>query len=180
MDPRTGKKLPYEVLLGQGFTELLEHHLNPANLPARGGSPFTLVVTISLDALQSGIGVATLDTGDRISAGEARRLACRAGIIPMVLDGDSTPLDLGREQRLYDRYQRIALTHRYGGCATDGCDRPTSWTEAHHKHPWHQGGPTDLDDGLPLCPPQHHMADHPEAWDMHTLPTGGVRFSRRQ
>ena len=180
MDPETGKKLPYEVLLGQGFTELLEHHLNPAGLPAQAGSPFTLVVTISLDALQSGIGVATLDTGDRISAGEARRLACRAGIIPMVLDDDSMPLDLGREQRLFDRYQRIALAHRHGGCTTDGCDRPPSWTEAHHKHPWQHGGATDLADGLPLCPPHHHMADHPQHWDMHTLPTGGVRFSRRQ
>ena len=180
LDPKTGRKLPYDVLLGQGFTELLEHHLNPANLPTQAGSPFTLVVTLSVEALKTGVGVATLDTGDRISAGEARRLACRAGIIPMVLDGDSMPLDLGREQRLYDRYQRIALAHVHRGCATDGCDRPPSWTEAHHQHPWQHGGTTDLADGLPLCPPHHHMADHPEAWDMRTLPTGKVRFSRRQ
>ena len=180
IDPETGKKLPYEVLLGQGFMELLENHLNPAGLPSQGQSPFTLVVTVGIDALVSGVGAGTLETGERVSAGAVRRLACRAGIIPMVLDGESVVLDLGREQRLFDRYQRIAMAHRFGGCATEGCDRPPSWTEAHHKKPWHQGGRTDLADGIPLCPPHHHMADHPDRWDMRTMPSGRVRFSRRQ
>jgi hypothetical protein len=180
LDPETGKKLPYDVLLGQGFMELLENHLDPAGLPSHAGSPFTLVITMGIDALMTGIGIATLETGERISAGEARRLACRAGVIPMVLDGDSVPLDLGREQRLFDRYQRIAMAQQFGGCATESCDRPPSWTEAHHRRPWHQGGRTDLDDGLPLCPPHHHMADHPDSWDMRTMPSGRVRFSRRQ
>jgi hypothetical protein len=180
LDPETGKKLPYEVLLGQGFMELLENHLDPAGLPSQGSSPFTLVITMGIDALMTGIGVATLETGERISAGEARRLACRAGVIPMVLDGESVVLDMGREQRLFDRYQRIALAQQFGGCAAESCDRPPSWTEAHHRHPWHQGGRTDLGEGLPLCPPHHHMADHPKRWDMRTMPSGRVRFSRRQ
>ena len=180
LDSMTGKKLPYEVLLGQGFMELLENHLNPAGLPSQSGSPFTLVITMGIGALMTGIGVATLETGERVSAGEARRLACRAGIIPMVLDGDSVVLDMGREQRLFDRYQRIAMAQRFGGCAAESCDRPPSWTEAHHRRPWHQGGRTDLGDGLPLCPPHHHMADHPDRWDMKTMPSGRVRFSRRQ
>jgi hypothetical protein len=180
LDPKTGKKLPYEVLLGQGFMELLENHLNPAGLPSQSGSPFTLVITMGIDALMTGVGAATLETGERVSAGEARRLACRAGIIPMVLDGDSVVLDMGREQRLFDRYQRIAMAQQFGGCAAESCDRPPSWTEAHHRRPWHKGGRTDLGDGLPLCPPHHHMADHPDRWDMKTMPSGRVRFSRRQ
>ena len=36
--------------------ELLEHHLSA--LPSQNGSPFTLVVTLGLDALRSGLGVA--------------------------------------------------------------------------------------------------------------------------
>jgi hypothetical protein len=180
VDPRTGKKLPYPVLLGQGFTELLEHHLNPANLPSQGGSPFTVVVTIGIDALLSGLGTATLETGNRISAGEARRLLCRAGVIPAVLGGDSVVLDLGRERRLFNTYQRLALNLKYGGCAVDNCDRPASWTEAHHDTPWAHDGPTNLANGKPYCPPHHHMADHPETWKATTLPSGKVRFSRRQ
>jgi hypothetical protein len=47
----------------------------------------------------------------------------------MILDGDSVPLDMGRERRLFTTHQRIALHHKYGGCAADNCDRPPAWTE---------------------------------------------------
>jgi len=129
--------------------------------------------------LCTGLGVAVSDVGVRVSAGEVRRLACGAGIIPMVLGGDSVPLDLGREQRLFGRGQKIALNHLYGGCAAANCDRPPAWVEYHHKTPWSKGGRTDLADGIPLCPPHHHMADHPETWNTHHLPDGTVRFHRR-
>jgi hypothetical protein len=180
LDPRTGRPLPHENLLGCGFMELLERCLDPATLPSQGGSPFTLVITMGLDALKSGVGAGTLETGERISAGEVRRLACRAGLIPVVLGGDSVVLDLGRRQRLFDFYQRLALAQQFRGCATDGCDRPPSWTEVHHKEPWSEGGRTDLYNGIALCPAHHHMADDPRRWDMRTLPSGQVRFARRQ
>ena len=179
INPATGKKLAHSTLLGHGLMKLLESHLDLNSMPGQGGCPFTVVVTVGLDALRKGLGVATVETGARISAGEARRLACAAGIIPMVLDGNSMPLDLGRERRLFSKHQRIALTQTYDGCAATGCDRPSSWTEAHHLDPWHQGGRTDLQRGIPLCPPHHHMADHPASWNMRRLPDGGVRFSRR-
>ena len=152
-----------------------------ADLPANGGSPFTLVVTIGYDALMSGLGVATVDTGHRISAGEARRLACKAGIIPMVLDGASMPLDVGREQRLFDRYQTIAISHRYGGCAADNCDRPPAWIEFHHEDPWHQGGTTDAKQGhlvLPAAPPDGRPP--PDLRTCASSPTACFRFTRRQ
>jgi hypothetical protein len=166
--------------MGQGLMHLLEHHLDTGSLPSSQGSAFTLVVTLSLEALLDGIGVAGLDTGGRISAGEARRLACTAGLIPMVLGSDSVPLDLGREARLHSKHQRIALAHRFHGCAAHGCDRPPGWTEVHHKHPWSQGGRTDLDNGIPLCPTHLRMADRPEAWQMDTRPEGTDTFHRRE
>ncbi|HET7355600.1 MAG TPA: DUF222 domain-containing protein [Nocardioidaceae bacterium] len=178
-DPETGKKLPASTLLGQGFMDLLENHLNLDTLPSRNGSPFRLVVTIPLEYLCSGLGIATTDVGVRISAGEVRRLTCKAGILPLVLDGESVPLDLGREKRLFDKNQTIAMDHLFGGCAATNCDRPPAWVEYHHKKPWAKGGDTDVGNGIPLCPPHHHMADRPERWDMHTLPDGRVRFHRR-
>ncbi|CAN5338779.1 HNH endonuclease signature motif containing protein [soil metagenome] len=178
-DPGTGKKLPHSTLLGHGLIELLESHLDLESLPGSGGSPFTLVVTVGVDSLMSGLGAAGVDTGNRISAGEARRLACTAGIIPMVMDGASVPLDLGRERRMFSKHQRIALAHRYGGCAATNCDRPPAQAEAHHLDPWHSGGRTDVKRGILLCPPHHHMADHPKSWDMRYMADGGVRFSRR-
>jgi hypothetical protein len=178
-DPVTGKKLPRSTLFGRGLIDLLEHHLDLTTMPTAAGSPFTLVVTIGLETLRTGLGTATVETGTRISAGEARRLACAAGIIPMVLDGDSVPTDLGRERRLFSKHQMIALVHRYHGCAATNCDRPPAWTEIHHLDPRHQGGQTNLDRGIPLCRPHDHMADRPDAWTMSRLPDGGVRFTRR-
>jgi hypothetical protein len=97
----------------------------------------------------------------------------------MVLGGDSVPLDLGRERRLYSKHQRIALAQRYGGCAVAACDRPPSQTEVHHLDPWHRGGRTDLDRGIPLCWSHHRMADDPQHWLMARLADGRVRFTRR-
>ena len=85
---------------------------------------------------------------------------------------------LESEQRF--KHQRIAMDHTHHGCATDGCQVPPGRVEYHHLHAWHQGGRTDLKDGLPLCLPHHHMADHPDLWDMQRLPNGAVRFTRRQ
>ena len=179
VDPETGKKLPAATLAGQGLMDLLENHLNLDTLPSRNGSPFTVVVTLGLEALCTALGVAISDVGVRISAGEVRRLACTAGIIPMVLNGESVPLDLGRTKRLFDKNQALVLDHRHAGCAAANCDRPPAWVEYHHTKAWARGGTTDLHNAIPLCPPHHHMADHPESWTMKHLPTGKVRFHRR-
>ncbi len=161
--------------------ELVENHLS--DLPSVNGSPFTLVVTLGIDALMSGIGVAIIDTGHRISAGEARRLACKAGIIPMVLDGKSMPLDRGSRaaavRPLPEDGDPPPLQARLR--RRRHCDRPTGVdASTHHQDPWHLGGPTDAKKGISFCAPHHHMADHPQTYDMKRLPNGKIRFTRRQ
>jgi hypothetical protein len=58
------------------------------------------VVILSYEDLLAkleGAGIAaTLADGTPVPASVARRMACDAGIIPLVLGGDSVPLDLGR------------------------------------------------------------------------------------
>ena len=73
---------------GEGFVALLENTPTDA-LPRHGGVATTVMVVLDHDTLVSGLGVATTSTGDRITAGQARRLACQAGIIPVVLGGDA-------------------------------------------------------------------------------------------
>ncbi len=180
----TGRVIPYPVRLGHALMDLLER-LPEAILPTTGGVPATIVATITLDQLRTGLGTTTLDTGEEVSAGQLRRLACNAGIIPAVLDGNSQPLDLGRRQRLFTPYQRIALDLRDhggtddpdgGGCVIDGCDRPASVCEAHHPHPWEHGGETNLVNGILVCPYHHHLAHHPD-WAL-TCTHGTWRFRR--
>ncbi|NYG06459.1 hypothetical protein BJ986_000946 [Phycicoccus badiiscoriae] len=96
-----------------------------------------------------------------MSASEARRLACNAGLVPAVLDGASLPLDLGRAERFFTEAQRVALATRYDACAAFGCDRPYAWCELHHEDPWHRGGKTDLALAVPLCGHHHRRAHDP-------------------
>ena len=171
------ERLPYDRRLGEAFCALLER-LPAEVLPQHGGSATTMVVTVDKDDLASGLGHATLATGAEISIAEARRLACTAGILPLVLDGDSVPLDLGRTKRLFDKSQRIAMTVRDRECRAEGCHVPAAWTEAHHWERWFDGGQTDLKDGVLLCPWHHHRA-HDDRYLVERLPNGDVRFRRR-
>jgi hypothetical protein len=98
-----------------------------------------------------------LATGERLSASEVRRLACTAAILPRVLDGTSQVLDQGRTKRLFTTAQRHTLADRDLGCTYPGCDRPPSWTEAHHLDHWERdNGPTTLNNAALLCAKHHH------------------------
>ncbi len=160
--------------LGLAFTELIEH------LPTDGHtrSTYALVVHVPEDQLRSGAGAAVLQTGAEVSIQQARRLACTAAILPLVLSGASVPIDLGREQRLFTRHQAIALSARHQHCAAEGCDRPFAWTEIHHLRPWSEGGATDLDNAVPLCG-FHHRRIHDDHYTTARAPDGTLRFTHR-
>jgi hypothetical protein len=98
-----------------------------------------------------------------ISAATARRFLCNQGAIPVVLDGASVPMDVGRSRRFFTPGQRVALAVRDRGCRWPGCDRPPSWTEAHHIDQYQHGGKTDLRDGIMLCR-RHHQLLHNAGW----------------
>lgn len=176
IDPTAQPALGRAEHFGIGLCELIEH------LPTRGhaANGTEVIVTMPLESLLTRIGAAALDTGVRISAGEARRLACEASIIPMVLDGKSVVLDQGRRKRLHTRNQRRALAVRYDTCAIGGCERPFAWCEIHHHElPWAKGGRTDLSSALPLCG-HHHRRAHDSRWDLRQHPSGDYRFHRRR
>jgi hypothetical protein len=128
-------------------------------LPHRGGVNATVVVTMELESLLGGLKAAQLDTGQKISASLARKMACEAGIIPAVLGGPSVVLDLGRKRRLFSEYQRIAKALTQKTCCVDGCDRPPGMLHAHHAIEWAKGGRTDLANIVLICP-FHHTRAH--------------------
>ena len=160
---------------GLAFAELLEH-LPTDHLHNKTAA--TVVVTIDHTVLGGALKAAHLDTDHHLSAGEARRLACNAGILPAVLGTKSVALDLGRESRLFSEAQRIAKGLEHTTCAAAGCERRYAWCELHHRQPWAQGGRTNLADAIPLCS-QHHHRIHDTGYNHQTLPDGTIRFSRR-
>ena len=168
---------PTAQRLGAAFVELIER-LNPDSLPKAGGVNATVVVTMTLDSLKDGLAAATLDTGDRISAATARRLACEAGVVPVVLGGNSQPLDVGRSQRLFTGPQRIALGVRDGGCTARGCDAPPAMCHAHHDDLWSHQGRTAVERGRLLCP-FHHRRIHDPEYEVDVGADNQVSFHRR-
>ncbi|GAA3531427.1 hypothetical protein AFL01nite_17440 [Aeromicrobium flavum] len=141
---------------GEAFAEVIRH-LPRDCYGNHGGVAATLVVTVDEATLRGETDRAGVtEFGTSISAGQLRKLACDAGILPVVMNGQSQVLDEGRAKRHHTAAQRIALAQRDHGCAYPGCDRPPGWTEAHHTIPWSHGGPTDLDSGVLLCSHHHH------------------------
>lgn len=126
-------------------------------------APSVQVIVAESD-LRSGRGLARLEgQSEPVSIDTARRHECSAGSVPIVIDARGDVVALGRETRLYTRRQRIALAARDGGCRFPRCERPPSWTEAHHIVPWSEGGATDLDTGVLLCR-HHHLLLHNNGW----------------
>ena len=164
------------VELGAAFCELLER-LDGSHVPEMSTGA-TVVVTMTLETLAGGLAAATLDTGDRIAAHTARRLACEAGIIPVVLDGRREVLDVGRRKRLFTRAQRIALATRDKGCTAAGCRTAAWFCHAHHDQPWATGGTTDLTNGRLLCP-THHRTAHDPRYDTRVLADHQIEFTLR-
>jgi hypothetical protein len=145
--------------------------------PARslsGGSPALSPRGGSLGELLGDVPV--LASGQPVSAEQARRLACDAGVVPVVLGGDSEPLDIGQASRVVPVGMRRALQARDGGCRFPGCDRPAPWCDAHHLIHWADGGPTSLDNLILTC--RHHHTLLHQGWQPHGHPAGTIRLRR--
>ncbi|MFM2354202.1 MAG: hypothetical protein RLZZ608_1608 [Actinomycetota bacterium] len=126
-------------------------------------SPAVQVVVAERD-LRAGHGLARIEgQTEPVSIDTAHRHGCSSGVIPVVIDSRGDVVALGREARLFTRRQRLALAARDGGCRFPGCDRPPSWTEAHHIVPWSEGGTTDIAHGVLLCR-HHHLLLHNNGW----------------
>ncbi|GAB3260636.1 hypothetical protein GCM10027562_23830 [Arthrobacter pigmenti] len=108
--------------------------------------------------------------GGPVHAGNIRRLACDAEIIPVVMGGNGQILDVGTGRRLFPPHLRRALVARDGGCAFPGCTMPAPWTEAHHIKYATDDGETSTDNGCLLCSFHHHLV-HKEKWVI-TVRTG--------
>jgi len=132
-----------------------------------------IVVHIDYELLAGGAGERQLgaestcrtSNGSELTVETIRRLACEAEIIPLVLDGKSVPLDVGKSKRLATAYQRRALAAVHETCAIDGCSVKFSHCEPHHIDYWENGGATDLNNLVPLCS-RHHHAAHEGGWKL--------------
>jgi hypothetical protein len=150
------------------FRAVLELALRAGELPASGGVPATVLITMTAEQFQTGAGLAATSYGQQLSVAQALRLADQAAIAWIVHNSKGGILNYGTARRVASDKQTLALIARDRGCSFPGCVDPPEWTERHHIIPWREGGRTDLDNLCLLCDYHHDRID-----------TGGWRITMR-
>ena len=100
-----------------------------------------------------------------VSAESIDRHLCNTGYLGILFSEAGQPLNVGRDERLFNREQRRALAARDGGCRWPGCEQPPSWTESHHIENWADLGLSNIDQAILLCA-HHHMLLHNRHWQI--------------
>jgi hypothetical protein len=154
---------------GRTFEQLqADAFLNLVTAPAAPGTrrPAEISILINYETLQHGLherSVCETYDGQPLPPATVRRLACEAEIIPIVLGGDGQVLDVGRARRLATTDQRRALRAMHSTCAAPNCPVRFGDCDIHHLQEWNQGGPTNLQNLIPLCSRHHHLI-HDGRW----------------
>ncbi|MGE2715405.1 DUF222 domain-containing protein [Mycolicibacterium litorale] len=101
--------------------------------------------------------IAALHLGPLLPDSDRQYLTCDA-TCEVWFERDGHVIGAGRSTRLINRQLRRALEHRDRTCVVPGCEA-TRGLHAHHIIHWEDGGPTDLDNLVLVCP-YHHRAHH--------------------
>jgi len=149
--------------LGDALVDLSMHALDNG-VPSRRTH---MQVTTSLETLLGlrGAPAAEMEFSLPISSKAVERLACDCSVTRILLDSESLVIDVGRAKRVVSGSQGKALKVRDRGCVWPGCDRPATWTSAHHIVHWIHGGATDLPNLVLLCY-RHHWMVHEGDWQI--------------
>ncbi len=101
--------------------------------------------------------LAALHLGPLLSDSERRMMLCDA-TCEVWFQRHGRVIGAGRATRTVNRRLRRALEHRDRCCVVPGCGA-TRGLHAHHLRHWEDGGPTELDNLVLLCP-YHHRLHH--------------------
>ncbi len=134
-------------------------------LGSHKGLPVTLVISTTLQELESGTGQAVTGGGSLLSMSEVIRQAGAAHHYLAVFDQHTEePLYLGRARRLASKAQRLILYNKERGCTFPGCTAPAYHSEVHHAiADWTQGGQTNITDLTLACGPDNRRVK-PGGW----------------
>jgi hypothetical protein len=162
IEPNDHRQAQALIALVNGASE------SASDVPARA----EIVIHVDLETLQNGLhagGTCRTALGADLPVETVRRLACEAEILPVVLDGRSVPIDVGRSKRLATVHQRRALEAIHPTCAIPDCEVIFDHCNVHHIEYWENGGSTDLNNMVPLCS-RHHHAAHEGGWKLRLDP----------
>jgi hypothetical protein len=146
--------------------EICRQWLDRSERPSVAGERPHVTVTVDAGRLadpdafpEAAAPTSELDHAGPVDPDVARRLACDASVMRVVLSGRSEPLDVGRRTPVIPPAMRRAVIVRDRHCRFPGCDRPQTWCDAHHVVHWADGGPTAAQNLVLLCR-RHHRKVH--------------------
>ncbi|MEZ0339168.1 HNH endonuclease signature motif containing protein [Mycobacterium sp. pV006] len=99
--------------------------------------------------------IASLHLGPVLSSADRRYVTCDA-TCEVWFERNGRPIGAGRNTRTIGRRLRRALEHRHPTCAVPGCGA-TRGLHAHHIRHWEDGGETELNNLVLVCPHHHRM-----------------------
>ncbi len=153
---------------------------SPGSTTSRGRSSADITIVQHLNA-EGDEAFAEIADGGTIPPSVLEEHFCNARIVGVVFNGKGQPLWRGPALPRPTKAQTDALIARYGGCG--GCGDHTAVCQAHHIRPRSQGGPTDIDNLIPLCWGCHNNVHHhswrvvPDGRGLHTIaPPERVRY----
>ena len=141
-----------------------------AQASARLRAPGRALLTVSMDVdwLRKQIGHGLVGAEEAISPAEARRLACDAAVVPLVLGLPLGAPGRGRLSYTVPEAMRRALVLRDQGCSFSGCNRRAERCHGHHVHHWVDGGATCLTNLCLLCTFHHRLVHHGD-WQVEMI-----------
>ena len=166
--PVTATRRPTGQALADAVLASVRTAVTTGPADSTGADRTTLVLHIDADAIRHEVADRAAPVhsgrGERavMSAAALRRLACDAGLVPVAVDGDGTPIDVGQRQRTLTTALRRALLARDRTCRFPGCGA-SRHLHAHHIIHWSDGGPTDLSNLVLVCG-FHHRFVHEHDW----------------
>ena len=117
-----------------------------------------------------------VEDGPAISVSTAQMLACTAALSWMTHGDAGAVLALGRRRRRPSSAIRRAARERdHGRCRYPGCE--SRRTDLHHIQHWVNGGRTDLENLISLCP-WHHKVVHDRGYTIAARPGAAFAFYR--
>ena len=127
----------------------------------------SVTAVIRLRDLKAGTGFGVIEGSDEsVPASVIRELACEVGFTRVYLGDGGESLVEGVLERYFTPVQRRAMVARDGDrCVFRGCKTVAAASHGHHVVFWADRGPTDIDNGVLLCP-MHHHALHQGAFEI--------------
>jgi hypothetical protein len=155
-DTRSAGQRNHDALIAMGRSVLASGDLGKHN-----GLPATVIVSTTLQDLQSGTGVGVTAGGTLLPMRDVIRLASQAHHYLVIYDKHTRePLYCGRAKRFATPGQRIVLHALDRGCTRPGCTAPGYWCQVHHVDGWvADNGETNINKLTLACGPDNRAVE---------------------